>query len=699
MSTGISNQHYMYMNQAFQDTEATHTSAAEGTVPVVQDEYSKDCSSTDTKKPRHMNSLEKLKNFLKEHNIKSDSIKHIISKYTGNSDSTNINTLDLKSCDDLQRELEKYIEFEKILKNYNLDPQDLFGTDNIFSLNLEVIENANRNLCKKNSENMDPKLIRNRMIKYYYCDILGIKISSIKDSNLENFLKAAKKVIEKMSNGEIKSTEEARLKVLDYTVALNYNWDEVEDFDKFNSNNSDNLIHRLRIAKLLNPNKKKYSKDEIQKACKKYFNLFKYLKKPKKADPNLTEEQWRCKLLRQTIGKLIINTYHDCKGSDREYLIPIIESIEKEYRSEAVTNAFILANGDSEAQRKLANEVLTSETLPEDVDNEVIEDASSKADKAVVETFTKEQAEKLAAICKETGLDYNELENKINNNIELNESEAQAVKRAGILSAALIGVQQNNNIDEKSKENIGVSVINTVSETEAGEKLLLKKIDDRINSRTDISDNKKKDLEKYFNLISNNNYTLVKENPDCKLNEPITIEELEQRRNNSTGIKPREDVNVSESQNVVTELQQTIKAQTNVDGNREEAFVVEPTETTRKSDNTPATVIPHTTTASVVSELLHNVQTISVTDIRDFSIGLTPLLKQFSELATSVQNHIKTRLESRSEDEQVRSIDQMDRNSDKVDLALQLKISDDKLEELHLDTNARKNLELQEYVA
>ena len=62
MSTGISNQHYMYMNQAFQDTEATHTSAAEGTVPVVQDEYSKDCSSTDTKKPRHMNSFEKLKN-------------------------------------------------------------------------------------------------------------------------------------------------------------------------------------------------------------------------------------------------------------------------------------------------------------------------------------------------------------------------------------------------------------------------------------------------------------------------------------------------------------------------------------------------------------------------------------------------------------------------------------------------------------
>ena len=41
----------------------------------------------------------------------------------------------------------------------------------------------------------------------------------------------------------------------------------------------------------------------------------------------------------------------------------------------------------------------------------------------------------------------------------------------------------------------------------------------------------------------------------------------------------------------------------------------------------------------------------------------------------------------------------MDKNSDKVDMALNLKISSDKLEELHLDTNARKNLELQEDVA
>ena len=41
----------------------------------------------------------------------------------------------------------------------------------------------------------------------------------------------------------------------------------------------------------------------------------------------------------------------------------------------------------------------------------------------------------------------------------------------------------------------------------------------------------------------------------------------------------------------------------------------------------------------------------------------------------------------------------MDRNSDKIDLALQLKISEDKLDKLHLDTNARKNLELQEDIA
>ena len=74
-------------------------------------------------------------------------------------------------------------------------------------------------------------------------------------------------------------------------------------------------------------------------------------------------------------------------------------------------------------------------------------------------------------------------------------------------------------------------------------------------------------------------------------------------------------------------------------------------------------------------------------------------MKNFSELASSVQEHIKTRLESRSEEEQIRSIDQMDRNSDKVDLALQLKISENKLDELHLDTNAEKCLELREDVA
>ena len=483
---------------------------------------------------------------------------------------------------------------------------------------------------------------------------------------------------------------------MEYTVALNYNWDNVGDFDKFNSNNSDNLISRLQKAGLLKKKKGKYTKEEIKNACQKYFQAFKYIKRPKTSNSNLTEEEWRKKLLRQTIGKLIINTYNDCKGSERKYLIPIIQGIEKEYRSEAVTNAFLLTNGDSEAEQKLAKEVLSSEILQEDV--EIVQISVSKASKEVAANFTQEQAEKLAKICKEKGLDYEAIINKIKNKLDLSDEESEVLNQAGIVSAAIVGVKENKSIDEQSGIEIGAKAYGTVqNSSEAGARLLLHKLENQISNKN-LPEDKKLSIEKFINTITNNNYSLFKENNNCELNPPLDIEDIK-NNSHSTEIKPQDSVNISEAQTAVSELQQTIKEQTKSANGNEEEFVIERQPIQPVKENEAASSTPVTTSATIVNDLLQNVQAISIIDIKNYSIGLAPLLKQFSALATSVQNHIKTRLESRSEDEQIRSIDQMDKNSDKVDMALNLKISSDKLEELHLDTNARKNLELQEDVA
>ena len=699
MSNGISNQ-YIHEQVSNEHTNSrTTSSSSQQNVPVVQKTYGNDYRSGNSANNKKKNYLDLLKEFLQEHNIKSDSIKHIILRYTEGR-SNNINTMALNQCHELQLELEKYIEFENEIKKYNLNIQELFNTDNIFTLSVDGIKKVLKGINRKQFDLSDSEKAKNIIAKNYYCAVLGIESDNVSDDNIKNFISASKTVVERMSdgNGKITNIKEAQKKVLEYTVALNYNWDNVDDFDKFNSNNSDNLISRLQKAGLLKKKKGQYTEEEIKNACQKYFQAFKYIKRPKTSNSNLTEEEWRIKLLRQTIGKLIINTYNDCKSSERKYLIPIIQGIEKEYRSEAVTNAFLLTNGDSEAEQELAEMMVISKALPECAEI-VIRKTISKASKEVAANFTQEQAEKLAKICKEKGLDYEAIINKIKNKLDLSGEESEVLNQAGIVSAAIVGIDENKNIDKQSGIKIGAKAYGTVqNSSEAGARLLLHKLENQISNKN-LPEDKKLSIEKFINTITNNNYSLFKENNNCELNPPVNLEDIK-NNNHNTEIKPQDSVNISEAQTAVSELQQTIKEQTkSANGNEEKFVVIERQPIQPVKENEAASSTPVTTSATIVNDLLQNVQTISIIDIKNYSIGLTPLLKQFSALATSVQNHIKTRLESRSEDEQITSIDQMDKNSDKVDMALNLKISSDKLEELHLDTNARKNLELQEDVA
>ncbi len=697
MSTVISNQYIQEQVSNEHTNNRTRSSSSQQNVPVGQENCGNDYKSGSTTNNKKKNYLEILKDFLQEHNIKSDSIKHIILRYTEGK-SNNINTMALNQCHELQLELEKYIEFENVIKRYNLNMQKLFNTDNIFTLSIDGITKVLKGINRKQYDLNDSEKAENIIAKNYYCEVLGLKPDNISDDSIENFISASKTVVERMSdgNGKITNIKEAQKKVLEYTVALNYNWDNVDDFDKFNSDNSDNLISRLQKAGLLKKKKGQYTEEEIKNACQKYFQAFKYIKRPKTSNSNLTEEEWRIKLLRQTIGKLIINTYNDCKSSGRGYLITIIQSIEKQYRNETAANAFFLANGDSEAEQKLAENMLLNKTLSEDA--EIVRISVSKASKDVAANFTQEQAVKLAEICKEKGLDSEAIINKIKNKLDLSYEESEVLNQAGIVSAAIVGIDENKNFDEQSKIEIDAKAYGTVqNSSEAGARLLLHKLENQISNKN-LPEDKKISLEKFINTITNNNYSLFKENNNCELNPPVNLEDIK-NNSHSTEIKPQDSVNISEAQTAVSELQQTIKEQTKSANGNEEEFVIERQPIQPVKENEAASSTPVTTSATIVNDLLQNVQAISIIDIKNYSIGLAPLLKQFSALATSVQNHIKTRLESRSEDEQIRSIDQMDKNSDKVDMALNLKISSDKLEELHLDTNARKNLELQEDVA
>ena len=219
-----------------------------------------------------------------------------------------------------------------------------------------------------------------------------------------------------------------------------------------------------------------------------------------------------------------------------------------------------------------------------------------------------------------------------------------------------------------------------------------------------LSEEERTHAIKFLDEISNGNFSLIMNDPNAELNPIVKKSET---KNDEVGMKQQEKVDVKASAQAVKDIKQAITEQTQVLNNEtEEEFVIVDTVDERDDNSYSAQGInpsdaasAEVDEASILSSLLDNIQTVTLAEIKEYNIGLQSLMKQFSDLSTSVQTHVRTCLKSQSEQEQVRNIDQMDKNSDKVDLALQLKISKEKLDKLHLDVSAKKCLELREDVA
>ena len=618
------------------------------------------------------------------------------------------------------------LQLNELAKIHNIDLK-LYYVDNVAELRKDECKRLIKNLQKGIEDQYKNQKIdyANRGLDYHVselCKKYNINQSDIKNSK-ENFIKAVE-FVEKneLSSGKLDKNTIKR-HILDYTTALDYEWDYIEDFIKWNK---DKTTLRKRLIEAHCLSSKKTSRNEIIYATRKYFNEIlpkRYdteckIKKPKTKAEIEEVKTWYKKLYNQTLGKLLINTpekdkkellyaakygsignknseFENSQTKMFEHIIMGMSDDDKlSYIKDCLGNIYEITkdntniNDTAKLVKVMAGELPAKELV--NISNQQTD--SIIAQKEKVEDAKKEAKKDPNNIEKQNKV--REEEEKLNNNLENGEIiNEEIVKRAdngeiNIKDAEAHIRQNDNRILEKDPD-------------------LLKRRyrirHDLIINDEDKTPEIKEKLIKLFDNISNHNFLLIINNPNAELNPPTQTNDLSIDTEKSEVGLPQKSDNITAANENIQEIAEIIEEQTR-EHEEPNTFVVESNNSQKNEEAFLASFgkISRETaqsTAETVNALLQNVKTISVVDIKEFSISLTPLMKQFSELATSVQNHIKTRLESRSEDEQIHSIDQMDKNSDKVDLALQLKISSDKLKELHLDTNAKKNLELQEEIA
>ena len=541
--------------------------------------------------------------------------------------------------------------------------------------------------------------------KVKICKKHGLKFDDVKCLSLEN-LKDSIQYIK--DSGENISNQ----KIVDYAIALNYDWDNIDDFKNSNEKDSDSVIQRLQkeVGLAKKSNIEDYTEEELKEACKKYFDtVFEKIrqdeykkgakseafknKQPEKDIPINTQiDAWVNKLFRQTLGKLLINS----ADNETKILAPMIASIKADYQDEAVqmVNAKLNTEGDTAKTQEVNDSIAQNKEVMSNLKQGtvalVIKNTSGEVASKISESYNRERNEfyakneeilKRIDEKKKNGITLADKEDKIDKQRERSTEINVGITKGIREHKTLTRPQKDYIIAKNNKDTREASLIAYIDQQIATNRFI---------SSLNISDEEKEAIRKYYDKITNGNFTIVNSNPEVKETELKPAIEPQEflPKESSVGVSQKTEAAVIRAQDNKERIQAEISAQQN---KQEKKYsIVKDNELHSYNTNVDFSKIDFSNIG-----ILNNLgATLADQGLKNNKLTLQTLVKGYSKLLKPLQDLTKRKLQPKSDEEKISSIDSVDSNSDKLDLASILNIrNEEQLKKLHLDSYSEQRLD------
>ena len=602
--------------------------------------------------------------------------------------------------------ISKYgISLQEIKDSFGYDcSQFVCGNENLI---LDVLKHLNK--CIK-----DDKFDKESWEKVKICRKNKLKYDNINFIPLDKIQEAIEYQIK--NGGKVSNDN-----VVKYAIALNYDWDSIDEYNKCNEKNQDSFIECLQKEAGLpqKGNIKDYSEEELKSACKKYFDTTfekirqeEYKKgvnssafkdnKPKEGVPIEKQiDAWVNKKFRQTLGKLLINS----SEKQTRVLAPLIASIKAEYQDKAIqsANAILDAVGDTEKQREFNDQIIQDPNVIDNINQATIVLVAAKTSKDVIEKVSNESNDEKNKFYIDNEEIINVIYEKLKNNQQLSQKEKdiyEQLKKYNDKNVAIVeGLRQNNALTTAEKDyNVAKLRQNTRKAS------LLAYRDEQIATQNyitslNISEEEKTAISKFYDKVTNGNFSLVNSNHDIKaeeLNPSIEPKEFLPKQP-SVGLNQKSELIADIAQKKAEQITYIIESQQEVKEEKKFVLVKEEKKNNKLENYFNIDLNPIN---------LSNVNILNILGVNEVNeklknnkLKLQTLFVNYSDLLKPLQQLAENKIKSQSEDKQVEKIDCVDNHSDKVYLAELLKISEENCEKLHLDSYSKQRLNSHNNVA
>ena len=595
-------------------------------------------------------------------------------------------------------DLSKYGINESLSEEVCAKVLELFKTGNvdtnkIFSLTgNEVDENG----FIKNKEISNNKKAKVEAL----CKEFEIDFTAIKEEYYDNLLKSAEYVKNEIAKGifKPKNNKEIGRQVLQYTTALNYDWDNINEYKKYAKKDSDSFIDRLIKAKCL---KKKedmaeYTEDELTRACEKYFvGLFKVLGDKKRKEKKMTAEQttaWVNKLFNQTYGKLLINTTDE---SERNLIVPIIASLKDGMIDKAINNMMLLTSHDEKLRSATAQKMLVNDKILDKAKSSTIRETSRYLDYEDAQKTQEYSFSRAISYYRENSDIIYSAEQKYLDGEQLTPEESEIYYEYRRLTSnhapIKAGIADSNVLPKEQRFAV-------VADAENKLRKLCEKVyrDDQIATKkyieTEIPEEEREKYINFFEKTSNGNFSKINNDYKAELNPPADVKALSEGSQADLGYKnntPKDYMSTAQTKAAAFLAQ--MAAQT-----KSQEFNVESVDINKKTKNSssgerkPSDKLKGFSGLSLM-EMISNENIKKLIEAN--RVKLKDAIKNFADLTKSNQQTIEQHyIKPHSDDDKLALIDTIDSNTEKAKLSIKYHLDGDKL---HLDTNARKRLELE----
>ena len=632
-----------------------------------------------------------LQQFINFNNISMDTISARLGKSI-----SSITKLDIGSCHNLLIELRTCAKLEKLIKEtFQAEIKEILSVDDVYKLPIDVCNECIKTIEHSKKQQSDNENLKLNLKKAYFCRLLGINKHDIKENELEHFINGTEYAIKDSTNnkGQI-DIKKAQKLAFDYKTALDYQWDSIEDFKKYQAMNSDGL--QERVKNILNKKKKVFSKfteeKKLKEASKEYFKglesalAAKVKEKIKNGSLNQKEaEEWFNKIYEQNLGKLIVNT----PAKHRDMLIEIAANAKADLRPKVIETVLKKISQESpQTAAKTADELNENEQIydgssPEEAGKTQQVISSYQSEEGVKKTIETNN-ENLISFSKENEAKLKDIELKIKNGTKLSDKEAKLWKEYQTLlhknNGGQFGFIENENVSQNTNKQDEITVLQSKLQINAEQAYRDQQaVTQQTIHKLNLTNEQIERLIDFFNTATNGNFSLLSENRNAKLNPPVDIEKIVNK--NTVGIEQKNiDVCDAAKESVKT-LSQIIAEQTKAGEGEQVIYVECAQESQVKTIETPSFLnnlgIKNTFDISSLNLDLASdkiIRSLGVAELKQISISFKTLVEKLPKLQQSVQNHVLAQLKTKSEAEETQYINNMDSTIERFETAKEVGI-------------------------